>query len=716
MKKSLFQAVAKSGNVIEVAISKEYYGANSQKYFSLYQDGKAVLVISPVSISESNSSYIFTLLYQNFTFKPGYKYEIKLFNNFFVPVDISFLAKTEEFEKKYRYDGKLGAIYSKEKTTFRVFSPFSTSIILKLKRKDHDKIEAFVMDHNLDVGIFEITIDGDLDEAKYLYSATIFDETYDVPDPYSYALGSNSRYSYVIDPQKIYAVDTHDDCLPPFDDVLKAIIYECDVRDMTSKTNLPDKGTYNALAKEGYLTKNNNPMGLDYLGSLGVTHIQLQPVLDFQTIDDDNPRQSYNWGYDPSFFFAPEGSYASYPDSAYSRIIELRNLVGMLHKKGLRVTLDVVYNHVFDTSYNSFNILVPNYYVRLNHDGSFSNGSGCGNDLETRNYMCRKMIIDSLLHCIDFFDVDGFRFDLMGILDVETVNRGYQACIEKKNNIMFYGEGWDLPTNLPADLKANHYNYNKLPNVAFFNDRFRDIVKGKTTTLAVKGYLSGDPNYLDGFKHVMLGSSVALAFAPMFTSIKQSLNYVECHDNHVLFDKLKCCCYDESVEDILKRIKMINFSTLIACGIPFFHAGQEIGLSKKGNGNSYNSGDDINGFDYSVLDEREDMYVFFKDAITLKKRFIEMEGVDPTNVNISFDNLPCGAIKINYDLKNCYVYIILNPSKNTFTYEFKDYASLIFNDTGIVTSHEVYIHLAIINALSINVFLVSKEEKESEDD
>jgi pullulanase len=228
--------------------------------------------------------------------------------------------------------------------------------------------------------------------------------------------------------------------------------------------------------------------------------------------------------------------------------------------------------------------------------------------------------------------------------------------------------------------------------------------------LLVKGYLSGDTNYLDGFKHVLLGSSVALAFAPLFKSPTQSVNYVECHDNNTLYDKLLACCPEDKPDEILKRIKMCNMAVLLACGIPFFHEGQEIGHSKGGIANSYNSSDKVNGFDYSLVEKRKSLYEFFKDAVEFTKRFYTLANgeFDTLSTHITFDNLPEGAVKINYNFTDFTVFVIFNPSKKSFVYSFNDYVNLVFNESGNVEKSDFYIRMAIINALSVNIFTARK--------
>lgn len=708
-------AVAKSRSSIEISIAKKICPFQLKK-FRLYVDGKPSLSLQPVSNSESNSSHIYTVIKDDFCFIPGREYEIATEQNFFIPVDISFLALTKEFEEKYRYDGKLGSTYRKEETEFCVFSPFSSLITLHVKKKDGVSFETYAMMHDMETGVFHITCKGDYDGASYFYERYQFGQAVCISDPYSFSLSSNGRLSFVINPEKVYAIANNSDKLPSFEDRMKAIIYECNVRDMTSLTNLKNKGTYAALSTPKLKDKSKSPIGLDYLSSLGVTHIQLMPVLDFQTVDEDDPFSSYNWGYDPFSYFSPEGSYALNPNDPYSRVLELRQLISSLHERGMRVVLDVVYNHVFSNQFNPLNVLCPKYYFRYDQNGNNSNGSGCGNDLESRNYMCRKLIIESMLHFLDFYDVDGYRFDLMGILDVETIKEGYDACVKAKPNILYYGEGWDLWTALPGEQKASYYNAHQMPFVSFFNDRFRDVTKGKSndSEISVRGYLLGDTNYRDGFKHVLLGSSVPLAFVPMFKNANQSVNYVECHDNNTLYDKIKIACFDDSKEEIIKRVKMNIMATLLAAGIPFFHQGEEIAASKNGHPNTYNAGDELNGFSYSLLDKNKDLYRFFIDAVCLKKKMFSFTSKEYESMleedKISFEDLEHGALKINYEFEDQTLCFIFNPSKASFMYEFPSYVNLIFNDTGILTNKEdFYIHMAIVNALSISVYTIKKD-------
>ena len=679
--------------------------------FRLYIDGKFSLLLKPVSRSESNSALIYNLnLPSGFSFIPGNRYEVLTPHNFFVPINISFLARTKKFEEKYRYDGELGAIYSKKKTVFRVFSPFAASRSLILYFKG--KWKSFVREKDSEHGIFEISLDGNYDKAGYLYEAEIFGNRYRVVDPYAFALSSNSRLGYVIDRNKIKAIPSNRDKLPKFENETHAVIYEAHVRDRTSLTSRRDRGTFAALSRGGEKNKDGFPLGRDYIASYGFTHVQLRPVRDYQTVNDEAVFDSYNWGYDPRFYFAPEGSYSTDPMDPYARNRELKELISSFHERGIRVNLDVVYNHLFSQDFNSLGLLCPEYYFRHNPDNTLSNGTGCGNDLESRNYRVKKLIKDSIRHWIDAFDIDGLRFDLMGILDVETIKECYEEAKARKNDFRFYGEGWDLYTNLPGSEKASRNNAYKIPFCGFFNDRFRDVVKGKSNAseLSVRGYLLGDCNYRDGFKHVRLGSCVPLAFAPLFSSYHQSINYVQCHDDACLYDKIRIANPDAKESEVRKRIKRINVALLFALGVPFFSEGQEIGKSKSFNFNTYNAGDKINGFDYALAEKRKDRMNFLTDAIKRKKRFRLRSGneYEELDKHRDFEDLNSGALKINYHRKDFDFYLIFNPTKETIRYDFPEDVRMIFSDGGDVSDSRFRVHLAILPGCSVNVFYKEK--------
>ncbi len=699
-----YTAVLKGENMIEAVVNKPF---NSPliKDMRLYEDGKYVSDLKFLARSESQSTFIYSFAF-DYKIVPGKYYELQDGRNEASPLNLTYLCHTKEFENTYRYDGEMGAIYSKESTTFRVFSPLASEVVVKLISPKNSI--SFISLNRMESGVYEGEGLGDLSGYGYLYIARINGDYVSAIDPYAKSVNMNSKMGYIVDLDKFSSIPLNDEDLPPFSDPCKAIIYELDVRDMTSLTSLKNKGTYNALAKEGQKDENGNPIGIDYIASLGVSHVQLLPVFDFQTIRDDAPSKSYNWGYDPINFFSPEGSYSSDPDDPYKRILELRNLVSSFHKKGIRVNMDVVFNHTMSYLTSSFNRLCPDYYYRFNEDGKLSTSSGCGNDTESRNYMMRKLIIDNLVYFAKYYGMDGFRFDLMGILDKDTVNKAYFYLKGMKPSIMMYGEGWDMPTMMDASEKASMNNAFSMADIGFFNDRFRDVVRGKSfgRDMSQKGYLTGDANYIDGFKHVCLGSVISLAFPPLFESPKQSINYVECHDDGALYDKVKACSEDDSEDDVLRRINLINICSIMSFGVPFIHAGQEYGHSKDGNNNTYNAGDKLNGFDYSLAYKRIKMVNMVKDAIKMKKAYPEFSLSDKREImkKINFEDLSNGALAIKFsdDSGKIKFIAIINPSKVTVKYQFDHYFKIIFNEAGFI-NEGLYSELVLVNGLSLIV-------------
>lgn len=702
-------AKALSSRQIELKFKRDSNYKKLQTY-SLYCDSVYVDELDVLSETiDKNDVVTISLFNKSTSYIPGHKYEIVNILNDYIPLDISYMAQEKSFEQKYRYEGKMGAVCNEEKTVFTVFSPFANSIILMLKKGDMEKSYDMKRDES---GVFILSLDGDYDGFLYKYRVEMFSSIFDVTDPYALSITSNGKWGALINTNRLLQNMEKDDTsnLPIFDARSKAIIYECSIRDLTSLTQLNDKATFEALA-----SCHDPNIGIDYITSLGISHVQLQPVLAFSTVNDDKRYETYNWGYDPNFYFALDGSLSSKPNDPYSRMYALKKIIRRFHSSGVRVTLDVVYNHLYSNCENSLVKLCPNYYLRLNKDKTLSNGSYCGCDLESRNYMCRKLILDSLSFLVDFYNVDGFRFDLMGIIDVTTLKEAYRILSEKKQDIFLYGEGWNMPTALDNKEKSMISNSASLPHISFFNDRFRDVVKGPSedSKLTVKGYLTGDISYLDGFKHIMLGSVNSCYFSPMFASYCQSINYSECHDNGALIDKVKLCCLDDSEDEIISRIKMIEVATIFAFGVPFIHSGQEFLKSKNGCCNSYNAGDKINGIDYKLVSKNKNMITFLKQAIALKKKFINETKQDFNDLisHTTFEDLEGGICKINYKFKDFDFFIIFNPTKKDITYQFTDYVKLIFNNAGSLKVDNCYTQLAIIPRLSVNIFVLDRTKK-----
>ncbi len=577
-------------------------------------------------------------------------------------VDVTDATDFSDFDNRYFYDGDdLGSTYHHDHTTFKLWAPLASHVYLLIENNKFDMIRG-------EKGVYHLSLDGDYDGKLYKFALLINGKEEIVIDPYGKSSNSNAQSSAVINPEKTN-IEMFDECLPKMNSYLDSIIYEAHVRDMTidSSTDIVNKGKFLGLIEKDRHTKNGNSAGFDYLKSLGFTHLQLMPVLDYQTVDENEPNNSYNWGYDPLQYFSLEGSYSTNPNDPYSRIIEFKKLVRSFHKSGIRINLDVVYNHVYDVKSSALQKITPNYFFRRDEKGNFLNHSYCGNDIASERPMARKLIIDSIKHLINEYHVDGFRFDLMGLLDIDTMNQIAKIAKSLKEDIMLYGEGWDMcaETSNGAQL-ANMNNEHLIPNYAFFNDRYRNIARGSGSKASLNepGYLLENSSYKLGFEFVFCGSCFDMVFPKLFNEIDSSINYIECHDNATLYDCIKVTL-DEDL-DILRMIKKINKVLLLSFGIPFIHAGQEIGLSKCNHHNTYNEGDKYNSFKYDLLDERISMSKSMACFIAARKEIQLYKCLDKNIIkdNITFYNEgDIMHVKIkDINANNNVYHILVNPT------------------------------------------------------
>ena len=458
------------------------------------------------------------------------------------------------------------------------------------------------------------------------------------------------------------------------------MIYELHIRDFTIDPAIknPLKGKFLGLL-ENCKTPDGHSTGLEYLKELGVTHIQLQPIYDFGSVDELNPDTLYNWGYDPVQYNIPEGWYSTDPNDPYKRINELRQLIDEIHHAGMRVTMDVVYNHVYDVDTFPFNKLVPGYFFRYDERGILTNVSGCGNDVASEKRMAHKFILDSIRYWVRNFNLDGFRFDLMGLLDVDTINEAVMIMKNADPNGIVYGEGWNMPSNIPDEMRANMNNYMLMPNVGFFNDKFRDLLKGSQWNKTLGFAAGGKTSYLD-ILYLVTGSSIDNY---LFDSPNQSINYVECHDNYTFRDFVSKVAPEMSEEVVKDYAKLALSMVLISQGVPFIHAGQEFFRSKQGVENSYNSPDDINTVYWSLADENWDMVEMVKDLISIRKEYNIFrqyrKSLIKSNIKISSKlNDSNTIVTIGKGVEETF-YVIF---KNDYKYEFIDFQNtmtLIFD-------------------------------------
>lgn len=527
-------------------------------------------------------------------------------------LQVGAVVRTSLFDEVYYYNGDdLGATYHDDVTHFKVWGPSATEVKLILHTPDRTLTTVHEMQRS-EKGTWSISIYEDLDLFLYAYNVCVNNVWREAVDPYTKSVTMNGEYGVVIDLKKTSVSHKRAN---PIQQSTDTIIYETHIRDFTisKESKVIEKGKYSGF------TEHTGDTCLDYVKELGVTHIEMLPVNDFAGIDEEYPLKTYNWGYNPLHYFSPEGSYSSDPTNPYARIRELQSMIQAVHERGLKVIQDVVFNHVYIKEESSFEKIVPGYYFRYDEYGMPSNGTGVGNDLASERKMMRKFIIDCSLYWIRVYNIDGLRFDLMGILDIETMNVLREKIDEIDSSILLFGEGWELNTPLQYEEKATIRNSSKMNRIGLFNDRFRDIVKGSTFNLYDRGFVLGQCNRSKEIKNVIRGSIGYDNVKGIFTHPDVSVNYVESHDNHTFWDKAIVCNSYESEDVLRKRQRLATSIVLLSQGIPFLHSGQEFFRTKYGVGNSYKSPDSINELNWSQKSQFEKDVLYIKGLIAIRK-------------------------------------------------------------------------------------------------
>jgi len=519
------------------------------------------------------------------------------------------------------YSGKdLGLRYSPAASAFRIWAPTAQQARVVLYANDSSTIPFKSVDLTKGTaGTWWTNLKGDWYGFRYVFTVRIDDQWHrETPDPYARAVGLNGKRAVVLDLRQTDPSGWSLDKSPSFSTgnlPTDAIIYELHLRDISihPSSGIREKGKYVGLAEWG--TKNDDgydarhgdghddklSTGLSHLKELGITHIHLLPFFDFNSIDESKPDSpQYNWGYDPLNYNAPEGSYSSNAGDPATRIRELKQLIAAIHHHGLRIIMDVVYNHTALTDRSCFNELVPGYYYRHTKDNRFSNATGCGNETASEMPMFRKFMLESVLYWAMEYHIDGFRFDLMGVHDITTMNLLSDSLHRLRPDILLYGEGWtagDSP--FPDSARALKRNVARLHGIAVFGDDMRDGIKGSVFDAHNKGFVAGNSTLDESVKFGIVAAchhpqidytKVNYSHAPYASAPSQVISYCECHDNNTLWDKLGLSCPGASMEEREKMQRLALTIVLTAQGIPFLSEGTEFLRSKKGVDNSYNSG------------------------------------------------------------------------------------------------------------------------------
>lgn len=597
---------------------------------------------------------------ESFELTKNYKLSKPLFGD--ATISIGDVVRSDGFDELFYYDGNdLGNTYTKEETKFRVWAPTAGEAKLVTYDKwDSAEGKEIAMEKS-DRGTWIASLKGDQNGVIYTYKVKIGDKWNEAVDPYARAVTVNGDRGAIVDLAETNPKDFKSTKKAEFAKAEDAIIYELHVRDATiqpeSGVDADKRGKFLGLTQKGTKGPNGTSTGLDYLKELGITHVQLLPSYDYSSVDEtklDTPQ--FNWGYDPKNFNAPEGSYSTDPYEPTTRIKEMKQMIQAMHESGLRVTMDVVYNHMYAVNPSNFENLVPGYYFRYNEQGKLSNGTGVGNDTASEHRMMRKFILDSTQYWVNEYNIDGFRFDLMGIHDVETMNQVRDALLKIDPTLLLIGEGWDLPTALDPDLKAKQSNAGKFMGIGQFNDGVRDGLKGSIFMFEEQGFVNGNVEATHSVKQGIVGG---IDYSADITSWakdpQQSVTYAEAHDNNTIWDKLLLSNPNASDADRSKMHRMISSIIMTSQGIAFLHAGQEFMRTKGGDDNSYKSSDAVNQLDWKRrLDLNADVE-YMKGLIQLRKNHaaFRMATADEIRSNLKF--LPSPDSTIVYELNGAAV-------------------------------------------------------------
>lgn len=587
------------------------------------------------------------------------------------------LVRTDAFDKAYAYDGDdLGATFKEARTGFKVWAPTATKVELVIYKSTDPNAE---VDKTIDMtgedkGVWSATVKKLASGTAYSYKLTFADGTVNTSsDPYATAAVANGERSVVLSKEDMGSAGKR---MPAFGKTTDATIAEMNIRDFSINPNsgisADKQGKYLGVVESGTKTKEGATSGLDYLKQLGISHVQIMPMYDYGSVDETgdlsyNANGAQNWGYDPENYNVPEGSYSSNPSNPSSRVAEMKQMVKELHKNDIRVIMDVVYNHVYNAANHSFNKTVPGYYFRYDANGSLVNNSGCGNDTASERKMMRKYIVDSVTYWAKNYNVDGFRFDLMGLIDTETMKEVRAALDKIDPSIIILGEGWDMNTTMDKSkmtIQPNAYQVasdGKNNGIAFFNDSIRDGLKGSVFDSADTGFVSGKAGQEKLIAHNALGCQYDAEAETTcwngnaqdhYADAGQVVNYAEIHDNLTLYDKLKASVPTDDEATTVARAKLADSVVYLSEGIPATQLGQEFLRTKGGNGNSYNAGDAANAIDWNRAAQYADSVDYVKGLIKLRKQIKALRLTNYDDINDSVTMLKSDEGVVAYQAKD----------------------------------------------------------------
>lgn len=573
---------------------------------------------------------------------------------------------------EYIYYGEdLGATYSKDFTLFKVWAPTQNDIKVIIYDNHHEEQgKIYPMSYGKN-GVWELSLEGDYGNKYFNYIVEIDGKEFETPDPYAKGATANGNKGMIVDFKSVNPKGWDNHKVPKSLQLNQTVIYEMHIRDFSidKLSGMKNKGKYIAFTEKGTKGIGGISTGLDHLIELGITHLHLLPVFDFASVDEAKSDE-YNWGYDPYLYNVPEGSYSTNPFVGSVRIREFKEMIKALHENGIRVIMDMVYNHTFCQYKNPFEILEPKYYYRRDENGEYTNGSGCGNETASEKPMMRKFILDSVKFWALEYKIDGFRFDLMALHDINTMKQIDEELKKINPEILIYGEPWTGGnSSLEFDLQFRK-GKQKGTNIAIFNDDFRNAIKGDNNG-NTKGFVNGGDRLEKEIKKGIVGSiSYNEELLGFCDEPVETINYVSCHDNLTLFDKFEKSCSENSVEERERMNRLAISIILTSQGIPFIQGGTEFLRTKKGNNNSYNAGDKINNIEWSSKLSYNRTFKYLKNLILFRKnqRVFALDSAEDIRKSLEFLSSPYNAVA--YMLSSPYeddfkhILIIHNANEN----------------------------------------------------
>ncbi|MCB2288149.1 type I pullulanase [Clostridium sp. CS001] len=617
-------------------------------------------------------------------------------------------------EQEFTYKGNdLGAVYSIHNTTFKVWAPTMEKVTLVVYENfNYDRGHKYSMNKE-ENGIWSLKLEGDYKNKYYNYLVISDGKERETPDIYAKGATANGKKGMIIDFNSINPTNWENHKRPAAINRTEAVIYEIHVRDFSASkdSGIKNKGKYLAFTEENTTTTEGIPTGLYHLKDLGITHVHLLPVFDFATVDET--KGGYNWGYDPYLYNVPEGSYATEALDGTVRITEFKHMVQTLHENGIRVIMDVVYNHTFSTGNSPMDILVPGYYYRMDDKGNYANGSGCGNEIASEKSMVRKFIVDSIKFWAEEYKIDGFRFDLMALHDIDTMKEIEKQAKSINPNIIIYGEPWTGgESSLPPFLQLRKGSQKGM-QISVFNDNLRNAIKGDNDGYQL-GFVNGGEGYVSEIKKGIVG---AIGYNNEIYDFTQEpgevINYVSSHDNLCLYDKFEKNNQKNTPFEREKMNRLALSIVLTSYGVPFIQGGTEILRTKQGNNNSYNSGDATNEIDWSRKSKYKETYEYIKGLIALRKsqRCMALDNAEELRNSLKFLEAPGNSVA--YELTSTFkedyskLIIIHNSNKEEIKISLPDDSEWVVlaneyeaNLTGVNKGSKTFIGEVIIPSLS----------------